>query len=87
MRWTVPVQHFMRTAMQDYELRGVKIAAGDWLMLCYLSGNRDEEVFDAPFTFRSDRSRRTGTFRSAPARMRASGSISRGWRCASCSKS
>jgi cytochrome P450 len=56
VRWTVPVQHFMRTATQDYELRGVKIAAGDWLMLCYLSGNRDEEVFDAPFTFRSDRS-------------------------------
>lgn len=55
VRWTVPVQHFMRTAMQDYELRGVKIAAGDWLMLCYLSGNRDEEVFEAPFTFRSDR--------------------------------
>jgi cytochrome P450 len=55
VRWTVPVQHFMRTAMQDYELRGCKIAAGDWLMLCYLSGNRDEEVFDAPFTFRSDR--------------------------------
>ena len=55
IRWTVPVQHFMRTAMQDYPLRGCRIAAGDWLMLCYLSGNRDEEVFDAPFTFRSDR--------------------------------
>ena len=56
VRWTVPVQHFMRTATQDYELRGVRIAAGDWLMLCYLSGNRDEEVFDSPFTFRADRS-------------------------------
>jgi cytochrome P450 len=55
VRWTVPVQHFMRTAMQDYELRGTKISAGDWLMLCYLSGNRDEEVFDEPFRFRSDR--------------------------------
>jgi cytochrome P450 len=56
IRWTVPVQHFMRTAMQDYELRGVRLAAGDWLMLCYLSGNRDEEVFEAPYKFRSDRS-------------------------------
>jgi cytochrome P450 len=56
IRWTVPVQHFMRTAMQDYELRGVRLAAGDWLMLCYLSGNRDEEVFDTPYQFRSDRS-------------------------------
>jgi cytochrome P450 len=55
-RWTVPVQHFMRTATEDYTLRGLPIAKGDWLMLCYLSGNRDEEVFDAPFTFRSDRS-------------------------------
>ena len=25
-------------------------------MLCYWSGNRDEEVFDKPFTFRVDRS-------------------------------
>jgi cytochrome P450 len=55
VRWTVPVQHFMRTAMQDYELRGTRISAGDWLMLCYLSGNRDEEVFEEPFRFRSDR--------------------------------
>ena len=55
VRWTVPVQHFMRVAMQDYELRGTRIKAGDWLMLCYLSGNRDEEVFDEPYRFRSDR--------------------------------
>ncbi|MGH8187701.1 MAG: cytochrome P450, partial [Steroidobacteraceae bacterium] len=32
IRWTVPVQHFMRTAMEDYTLRGVPIAKGDWLM-------------------------------------------------------
>jgi cytochrome P450 len=55
VRWTVPVQHFMRVAMQDYALRDVTIRAGDWLMLCYLSGNRDEEVFEAPDEFRSDR--------------------------------
>ena len=56
VRWTVPVQHFMRTSMQDYTLRGAEIAAGDWLMLCYLSATRDEEIFEAPFEFRSDRS-------------------------------
>jgi cytochrome P450 len=55
IRWTTPVRHFMRTATQDYELRGQKIKAGDWLMLCYPSGNRDEEVFEDPFSFRVDR--------------------------------
>ena len=41
---------------EDTELRGHKIAKGDWLMLCYPSGNRDEEVFEAPEEFRADRS-------------------------------
>ncbi len=57
IRWTTPVKHFMRTAAQDYELRGQRIKAGDWLMLSYLSANRDEEVFEAPFDFRVDRER------------------------------
>jgi cytochrome P450 len=55
VRWETPERHFMRTAMADTSLRGSTIAAGDWLMLCYPSGNRDEEVFDAPFEFRPDR--------------------------------
>jgi hypothetical protein len=56
VRWTTPVKHFMRSATEDTELRGRKIAKGDWLMLCYASGNRDEEVFEEPFKFRADRS-------------------------------
>jgi len=55
IRWTTPVKHFMRTAAEDTELGGRKIAKGDWLMLCYASGNRDEAVFEEPFAFRTDR--------------------------------
>ena len=48
IRWASPVRHFMRTAARDVELAGQTIAKGDWLMLCYYSGNRDETVFDKP---------------------------------------
>jgi len=46
IRWTAPVRHFMRTAQVDTEVAGVHIAKGDWLMLCYPSGNRDETVIE-----------------------------------------
>lgn len=55
IRWTTPVKHFMRTATEDTELGGRSIAKGDWLMLCYASGNRDEAVFEEPYQFRVDR--------------------------------
>ncbi|AZS22181.1 MULTISPECIES: cytochrome P450 [unclassified Caulobacter] len=55
IRWVTPVKHFMRTATADAELAGRKIAKGDWLFLSYPSGNRDETVFDDPFSFKVDR--------------------------------
>jgi cytochrome P450 len=55
IRWMTPVKHFMRSATADTELGGRKIAKGDWLMLCYASGNRDEDVFEEPYRFRCDR--------------------------------
>jgi hypothetical protein len=55
IRWTTPVHHVMRTATADVELRGHRIARGDWLMLNFLSANRDEAAFDQPNRFRLDR--------------------------------
>jgi cytochrome P450 len=51
IRWASPVKHFMRNATRDTELRGRKIKAMDRLMLCFSSGNRDEEVFSHPDVF------------------------------------
>ena len=51
IRWVTPVKEFMRTAHEDTEVRGVPIAAGESVLLSYVSSNRDEEVFDDPFRF------------------------------------
>jgi linalool 8-monooxygenase len=51
IRWVHPVIYMRRTALEDYELRGTTIKAGDKLALWYMSGNRDEEKWDDPFTF------------------------------------
>ena len=56
LRWTSPIIHFARTATADVEIRGQKIRAGETLALFYPSANRDEDVFEAPFDFRVDRS-------------------------------
>jgi len=46
IRWVSPVKQFMRTATEDYELRGVTIPAGESVLLSYPSANRDEDVFE-----------------------------------------
>jgi len=51
IRWVTPVKHFMRTAGKDTVVRGIPIAAGESVLLSYVSANRDEEVFDDPFRF------------------------------------
>ncbi len=51
IRWVTPVKAFMRTANEDTTVRGVPIAAGESVLLSYVSGNRDEDVFDDPFRF------------------------------------
>jgi cytochrome P450 len=51
IRWVTPVRHFMRLALEDYVLGDTAIARGDWILLSYLSANRDESVFQDPFRF------------------------------------
>ena len=42
---------FRRTATRDTVLGDQQIRAGDWVLMMYSSGNRDERVFDNPNTF------------------------------------
>jgi cytochrome P450 len=51
IRWVTPVKEFMRTAAEDTTVRGVPIAAGESVLLSYVSANRDEDIFDDPFRF------------------------------------
>ncbi len=55
LRWVTPIKNMVRTATRDVELHGQQIREGDELMLLYPSANRDEDVFDDPFTFDSAR--------------------------------
>ena len=42
-----PIQAFCRTATEDLELSGTAVREGDYLVLLYASGNRDESAFGA----------------------------------------
>ena len=55
IRWTSPVRHFMRTAQQDTEVQGQKIAKGDWLCLSFRAANYDPKVFADPLQFNIER--------------------------------
>ena len=55
IRWTTPIHQFVRHAAQDCEIRGQRVEAGDKVILCFPSGNRDEEIFRDPFEFHVDR--------------------------------
>ena len=50
IRWASPTMHFRRTATQNIELHGKQIKAGDKVVLWWISGNRDEAVFENPFS-------------------------------------
>jgi cytochrome P450 len=51
VRWASPVNYMKRQVLEDVEIRGQRIPAGDFLGLFYASANRDADVFEEPFRF------------------------------------
>jgi cholest-4-en-3-one 26-monooxygenase len=51
LRWETPTIYFRRTATVDTMLGGKKISRGQRVVMCYASGNRDEDVFESPEVF------------------------------------
>ena len=55
LRWFNPLHYFRRTATEDVELGGKRIAKGDKVAMYYTSANRDEAVFEDSQKFDSTR--------------------------------
>jgi cytochrome P450 len=51
LRWASPVNHILRYATTDTEVRGTRIAAGEAVVVWLGAANRDEEVFEDSHTF------------------------------------
>jgi linalool 8-monooxygenase len=51
VRYASPVMHMRRTATSDTMLADKKIAKGDKVVMWYISGNRDEDVYERPDSF------------------------------------
>jgi cytochrome P450 family 142 subfamily A polypeptide 1 len=51
IRWVTPLNNFFRTATAETTIAGHAIAEGDRFLLAYPSANRDERIFDDPYTF------------------------------------
>jgi len=46
IRWQTPLAYMRRTALCDTEIAGKKIAQGEKVVMWYVSGNRDEDMFE-----------------------------------------
>jgi cytochrome P450 len=51
VRWQTPLTHMRRTALADAEIGGKTIKKGQRVVMWYVSGNRDEEMFERPDDF------------------------------------
>ncbi|MGW4378336.1 cytochrome P450 [Kitasatospora sp. NPDC004531] len=56
VRHSTPIVQFRRTVAVDHKLSGIRLAAGDKVVLFYGSANRDEAVFDRADAFDITRS-------------------------------
>src|SRR5262249_5644738 len=45
LRWVTPIQQFARTAVGDTLAGGTEVHGGEYLLMLYASGNRDELAF------------------------------------------
>lgn len=54
-RYETPLQFTKRLAVEDCTVGGIDISAGEQILLCLGSANRDGEVFEAPDELRFDR--------------------------------
>lgn len=55
LRWASTTPYNRRTATRDVEMHGQQIKAGDKVTLWWASANRDEDVFEDPYTFDIER--------------------------------
>jgi cytochrome P450 len=51
VRWQTPLTHMRRTAIADAEVGGKQIKKGQRVVMWYVSGNRDEEMFEKGHDF------------------------------------
>lgn len=55
VRLAAPVKHFLRTPVRDVDIAGVRIRAGETIMLAFSSAARDEAHFENPDRLTVDR--------------------------------
>jgi cytochrome P450 len=56
LRWATVTMHFRRTATRDVEMHGRRIAAGDKVVIWFVSADYDEAQFPDPYRFDIHRS-------------------------------